>query len=124
MFSDEGCLIPNFEPRWKTLWRGGTHFHPRNITQRHFPSKGVMVKTRIMLDSHTNVHLFDMGSIIANIYSDENIEFYAHLFRVIVYRGLIFREDNPLWNQAILVDDFLETKNIQHMLCSAHSIDF
>ncbi|GFY15297.1 hypothetical protein TNCV_1571081 [Trichonephila clavipes] len=43
MFSDEGCLIRNFEPRWKTLWRGGTRFHPRNITQRHFPSKGVMI---------------------------------------------------------------------------------
>ncbi|GFY27143.1 transposable element Tcb2 transposase [Trichonephila clavipes] len=117
MFSDEFRFSLSRDSRWLTIWREhGTRFEPRNITERHpFPSRGVMVWTGIMMDGRTDLHFFDTGSVTAQRYRDEVLESYVHLFRGAVGPDFIFMDDNVPFHRAVLIDDFLETENIQRM---------
>ncbi|GFW21087.1 transposable element Tcb2 transposase [Trichonephila clavipes] len=92
-----------------SIWREhGTRFEPRNITERHhFPSRGVMVWEGIMMDGRTDLHFFDTRSLTAQRYRDEVLEIE---FRGAVGPDFIFMHDNAPCHQAVLIDDFLETK--------------
>ncbi|GFY12443.1 transposable element Tcb2 transposase [Trichonephila clavipes] len=117
MFSDESRFSLSSDSRWVTIWRErGTRFEPRNITERHhFPSRGVMVSAGIMMDDRTDLHFFDTGSVTAQRYRDEVLKTYVRLFRNAVGPDFIFMDDNAPCHRAGLIDDFLETVNIQRM---------
>ncbi|GFY08249.1 transposable element Tcb2 transposase [Trichonephila clavipes] len=125
MFSDEPRFRLRSDSRWVTIWRErGTRFEPRNITERHyFPSRGVMVWKGIMMDGRTDLHFFDMGSVTAQRYRDEVLEPYTRLFRGAVGPDFIFMDDNAPCHRAVLIDDFLETENIQRMSWPVNSPD-
>ncbi|GFV45047.1 transposable element Tcb2 transposase [Trichonephila clavipes] len=125
MFSDESRFSLSSDSRWVTIWRErGTRFEPRNITERHhFPSRGVMVWTGIMMDGCSDLHFFDTGSVTAQRYIDEVLEPYVHLFRGAVSPDFIFMDDNAPCHRVVLIDDFLETENIQRMSRPANSPD-
>ncbi|GFV20828.1 transposable element Tcb2 transposase [Trichonephila clavipes] len=82
MFSDESRFSLSSDSRRVTVWREhGTRFEPRNITERHhFPSRGVMVCTSIMMDGRTDLHFFDTGSVTAQRYRNEALEPDVRLF--------------------------------------------
>ncbi|GFT67158.1 transposable element Tcb2 transposase [Trichonephila clavipes] len=73
MFSDESRFSLSSDSRRVTIWRElGTRFEPRNITEGHnFPSRGVMVRAGIKMDSRTDLHFFETGSVTAQRYRDE-----------------------------------------------------
>ncbi|KFM71840.1 Transposable element Tcb2 transposase, partial [Stegodyphus mimosarum] len=125
MFSDESRFSLSTGSRRVTIWRElGTHFEPRNTSERHhFPSRGVMVWAGIMMDGRTDLHFFDMGSVTGQRYRDEVLEPYVRLFRGAVGPDFIFMDDNALCHRAVLVDDFLETENIQRMSWPENSPD-
>ncbi|GFT66135.1 transposable element Tcb2 transposase [Trichonephila clavipes] len=117
MFSDESQFSLRSDSRRVTIWREhGTRFEPRNIPEKHhFPSRAVMVWAGIMMDGHTDLHFFDTGSATAQRYRDEVLEPYVSFFRGAVGPDFIFMDDNALYHRAVLIDDFLETENIQRM---------
>ncbi|KFM60819.1 Transposable element Tc3 transposase, partial [Stegodyphus mimosarum] len=123
MFSDESPFSLSTDSRRVTVWRErGTRFEPRNISERHhFPSRGVMVWAGIMMDGRTDLHLFDTGSGTGQRYRDEVLEPYVRLFGGAVGPDFIFMDDNAPCQPAVLVDDFLETENIQRMSWPANS---
>ncbi|GFV33713.1 transposable element Tcb2 transposase [Trichonephila clavipes] len=83
MFSDESRFSLSCDSRLVTIWRErGTRFEPRNIMERHFPSRGAMVWTGIMMDGRTDLHFFDTGSVTAQRYRDEVLEPYIACFEV------------------------------------------
>lgn len=125
MFSDESRFSLSSDSRRVTIWRErGTRFEPRNISERHhFPSRGVMVWAGIMMDGRTDLHFFDTGSVTGQRYRDEVLEPYVRLFRGAVGPNFIFMDDNAPCHRAVLVDDFLETENIQRMSWPANSPD-
>ncbi|GFX80993.1 transposable element Tcb2 transposase [Trichonephila clavipes] len=125
MFSDKSRFSLISDSRRVTIWRErGTCFELRNITERHhFPSRGVMVWAGIMMDGHTDLHFFDTGSVTGQRYRDEVFEPYVRLFRGAVGYDFILMDDNAPYHQAVLIDDFLETENIQHMSWPANSPD-
>ncbi|GFX92540.1 transposable element Tcb2 transposase [Trichonephila clavipes] len=125
MFSDESRFSLSSDSRRVPIWRErGTRFEPRNITERHhFPSRGVMVWAGIMMVCLTYLHFFDTGSVTAQRYSDEVLEPYVRLFRGAVGPDFIFMDDNARCHRAVLIDDFLETENIQRMSWPANSPD-
>ncbi|GFV34783.1 transposable element Tcb2 transposase [Trichonephila clavipes] len=122
-FSDESRFSLSSDSRRVTIWKEcGTRFEPRNITERHhFPSRGVMVWAGIMMDGRTDLHFFDTGSVTAQRYREEALETYVRLFRGAVGPDFIFMDDNAAYHRAVLIDDFLETKNIQRMSWPANS---
>ncbi|GFV76901.1 transposable element Tcb2 transposase [Trichonephila clavipes] len=125
MFSDESQFSLRSDSRRVTIWRErGTRFEPRNITERHhFPSRRLMVWTGIMMDGRTGLHFFDTGSVTAQRYRDEVLEPYVRLFRGAVGPDFIFMDDNAPCHRAELIDDFLETENIQRISWPANSPD-
>ncbi|GFX30696.1 transposable element Tcb2 transposase [Trichonephila clavipes] len=101
-----------------------TRFKPSNITKRHhFPSRGVMLWASILMDGRTDLRFFDMRYVTAQRYRDEVLEPYVRLFRGAVGPDFIFMDDNAPCHRAVLIDDFLETENIQCMLWPANSPD-
>ncbi|GFS92660.1 transposable element Tcb2 transposase [Trichonephila clavipes] len=81
-----------------------------------------MVWVGIMMDGHTYLHFFDTGSVTAQRYI-EVLEPYVRLFRGAVGPDFIFMDDNAPCHRAVLIDDFLETENIQRMSWPANSPD-
>ncbi|GFW67137.1 transposable element Tcb2 transposase [Trichonephila clavipes] len=112
MFSDESRFSLSSDSRRVTIWRErGTHFEPRNITERHhFPSRGVLVWTGIMMDGRIDLHFFETGSVTAQRYRDEVLEPCVRLFRGAVGPDFIFMDDNAPCHRAVLIEDFLETE--------------
>ncbi|GFX22094.1 transposable element Tcb2 transposase [Trichonephila clavipes] len=125
MFSDESRFSLSSDSRRVKIWRErGARFEPRNITERHhFPSRGVMVWAGIMMDGRTDLHFFNTEPVTAQRYRDEVLEPYVHLFRGAVGPDFIFMDDNAPYHRAVLIDDFLETENIQRMSWLANSPD-
>ncbi|GFY35754.1 transposable element Tcb2 transposase [Trichonephila clavipes] len=125
MFNDESRFCQSSDSRRVTIWRErGARFKPRNITERHhFLSRGVMVWTGTMMDGRTDLHFFDTGSVTAQRYRNEVLEPYVRLFRGDVGPDFIFMDDNAPCHRAVLIDDFLETENIQRMSWPANSPD-
>ncbi|GFT00523.1 transposable element Tcb2 transposase [Trichonephila clavipes] len=95
MFSDESGFSLSSDSRRVTIWRErGIRFEPRNITERHhFPSRGVMLWTGIMMDGRTCLHFFDTGSVTAQRYRDEVLKPYVRLFRDAFGPDFIFMDD-------------------------------
>ncbi|GFY11440.1 transposable element Tc3 transposase [Trichonephila clavipes] len=82
-----------------------------------------MVWAGIMMDGLTDLHFFDTRSVTAQRYRDEVLEPYVPLFRGDVGPEFIFMDDNAPCPRAVLIDDFLETENIQRMSWPANSPD-
>ncbi|GFV54905.1 transposable element Tcb2 transposase [Trichonephila clavipes] len=83
----------------------------------------VMVWAGIMMDCRTDLHFFDTGSVTTQRYRDEVFEPYVHLFRGAVGPDFIFMNDNAPCHQEVLMDDLLETEDIQRMSWPANSPD-
>ncbi|GFX96560.1 transposable element Tcb2 transposase [Trichonephila clavipes] len=96
---------------------------PRVTTPRQNRYLGVMVWAGIMMEGRTDLHFFDTESVTAERYRDEVLEPYVRLFRGAVGPDFIFMDDNAQCHQAVLIDDFLETENIQRMSSPANSPD-
>ncbi|GFU84797.1 transposable element Tcb2 transposase [Trichonephila clavipes] len=104
MFSDESRFSLSSYSRRVTIWRErGSRFEPRNITERHhFPARGVMVWTGIMMDGLTDLKFLDTGSVTAQRYRDEVLEPYVRLFRGAVGPDFIFMDNAP-YPRAVLI---------------------
>ncbi|GFV10573.1 transposable element Tcb2 transposase [Trichonephila clavipes] len=76
-----------------------------------------------MMDDRTDLHFLDTGSVTAQRYRDEVLEPYVLLFRGTVGPNFLFLDDNAPCHQAVLIDDFLETENIQRKSWPANSLD-
>ncbi|GFW89758.1 transposable element Tcb2 transposase [Trichonephila clavipes] len=82
-----------------------------------------MVWADIMMDVCTDFHFFDTESVTAQRYIDEVLEPYVRLFRGAVGPNFIFMDYNVPCHRAVLIDNFLETENIQCMSWPANSPD-
>ncbi|GFW83115.1 transposable element Tcb2 transposase [Trichonephila clavipes] len=77
----------------------------------------------IMMDGRTDLHFFDTGSVTDQRYRDEVHEPYVRFFRSAVGPEFIFMDNNAPCHRVVLIDDFLETENIQRMSWPANSPD-
>ncbi|GFU89495.1 transposable element Tc3 transposase [Trichonephila clavipes] len=76
-----------------------------------------------MIDGRTDLHFFDTGSVTAQKYGDEVLEPYVRMFPGAVGPDFIFMDDNAPCHRAVLIDDFLQTENIQCMSWTVNSPD-
>lgn len=74
-----------------------------------------MMRAGIMLVSRTNLPIFDTKSVTAVRCRDEILEPYIRLFRGAVGSGFIFMADNERPFREAIIDNFLETEDIQRM---------
>ncbi|GFT02226.1 DDE_3 domain-containing protein [Trichonephila clavipes] len=76
-----------------------------------------------MLDGSTPLHVFERGSVIGVRYEEEVLEPYVCLFRGACGPEFILMDDNPRPHSALLVNEFLDSKDIRRMDWPARSTD-
>ncbi|GFS85025.1 transposable element Tc1 transposase [Trichonephila clavipes] len=94
-FTNESRLSTNSDSRRVFIWREpGTRYHPFNINNPiDFGGCRILASGGIMLNGHTPLHIFDVGSVTAQRYK-EVLEPHVTLFRVAIGQAFIFMEDN------------------------------
>ncbi|GBM33737.1 hypothetical protein AVEN_47042-1 [Araneus ventricosus] len=68
-----------------------------------------------MLYGRTPLHVFEKGTVTGVRYRDEILESYVRLFRSAVGPEFILMDDNARPHRALLVDEFLQSKDIRRM---------
>ena len=71
----------------------------------------------------TPLRLFDSGSANAQRYRQEVLEPYVRLFRGTVGLEFIFMDNNVRAHGALIIDEYLESEDIQRMAWPANSRD-
>jgi len=83
----------------------------------------VVIRAGILLDGRTPLHVFDGGSVTGVRYRDEVLEPYVRFFRVAVGPDFLVMDDSAKPHTALLLDEFLESKDIRRMDWPARSSD-
>ncbi|GFT11118.1 transposable element Tcb2 transposase [Trichonephila clavipes] len=82
-----------------------------------------MVWADIVMDGRTELPFFKTGSVTAQSNRDEVLEPYVCLLRGAVGPDFITMDYNAPCHRAVLIDDFLETEDIQRKFGYANSPD-
>lgn len=125
LFSDESRFSLDSDSRRVLIWREpGSRYQPSNIVEKdHYGGGGLMVWAGIMADGRTDLHVFDRGTLTGQRYRDEILAPYVRLFRGAYGPNFLFMDDNARPHRAQLVDDYLESENIQRLEWPAMSPD-
>lgn len=117
LFTDESRFSLQPDSGRLLIWREpGTRYHSSNIIERdHYAGGGLMVWAGIMQDTRTPLHVFDKGSVNGQRYRQEVLEPHVRLFRGAVGPEFIFMDDNARPHRTLMVDEYLESEDIQRM---------
>ncbi|GFX91133.1 transposable element Tcb2 transposase [Trichonephila clavipes] len=107
------------------IWRErGSRNHPSNIIERdRYGGRGVLVWGGIMLGSHTDLHIFDAGSVNGTRYCNEILLPYVRLFRGAMGLQFLFMDDNAPCHRTVAAEQLLESEDIERMDWPARSPD-
>ncbi|GFW95585.1 transposable element Tc3 transposase [Trichonephila clavipes] len=107
------------------IWRErGSRNHPSNIIERdRYGGHGVLVWGGIMLDSRTDLHIFDAGSVNGTRYCNEILLPYVRLFRGAMGLQFLFMDDNAPCHRTVAAEQLLESEDIERMDWPARSPD-
>ncbi|GFV93144.1 transposable element Tcb2 transposase [Trichonephila clavipes] len=107
------------------IWRErGSRNHPSNIIERaRYGGRGVLVWGGIILDSRTDLHIFDAGSVNGTRYCNEILLPFVRLFRGAMGLQSLFMDDNAPCHHTVAAEQLLESDNIERMDLPARSPD-
>ncbi|GFX28388.1 transposable element Tc3 transposase [Trichonephila clavipes] len=107
------------------IWRErGSRNHPSNIIERDmYGGRGVLIWGGIMLDSGTDLHIFDAGSVNGTRYCKEILLPYVRLFRGAMGLQFLFMDDNAPCHRTVAAEQLLESEDIERMDWPARSPD-
>ncbi|GFV18929.1 uncharacterized protein TNCV_4758141 [Trichonephila clavipes] len=76
-----------------------------------------------MLNGRTELHIFDRGSVIGDLYCEEVLLPHVRLFRGAIGPDFIFMDDNARPHRTLAVEELLESEDITRMDWTAYSPD-
>ncbi|GFS65676.1 transposable element Tcb1 transposase [Trichonephila clavipes] len=96
------------------IWRErGSRNHPSNIIERdRYGGRGVLVWGGIMLDSRTDLHIFDAGSVNGTRYCNEILLPYVRLFIGAMSLQFLFMDDNAPCHHTVAAEQLLESRRL------------
>ncbi|GFV81339.1 transposable element Tcb2 transposase [Trichonephila clavipes] len=68
-----------------------------------------------MLNELTELHIFDIGSVIRDRYCEEVLLPHVRLFRGAIGSDFIFTDDNARPHRTLAVEEMLESEDITRM---------
>ncbi|GFT80418.1 transposable element Tcb2 transposase [Trichonephila clavipes] len=106
--SDSGRLL---------IWRErSSRYHQSNTVERHsHRGGGIMVWARISLVGHTDLHVFQGGTLTSARYWDEILDSYVHPYAGAIGNDFILMNDNARPQRAVIVDEYLEDLGLERM---------
>ncbi|GFT14432.1 transposable element Tcb2 transposase [Trichonephila clavipes] len=95
--SDSGRLL---------IWRErSTTYHQSNTVERHsYRGGGIMIWAGISLGGHTDLHVFQGGTLTGVRYQDEILDPYVHPYTVEIGNDFILMDDNARPYQTVIVE--------------------
>ncbi|GFW80669.1 transposable element Tcb2 transposase [Trichonephila clavipes] len=125
LFTDESRFSLSSDSHRILIWRErGSGNHPSNTIERdRYGGRGVLVWGGIMLGSHTDLHIFDAGSVNGTRYCNEILLPYVRLFRGAMGLQFLFMNDNAPCHRTVAAEQLLESEDIERMDWPARSPD-
>ncbi|GFW14759.1 transposable element Tcb1 transposase [Trichonephila clavipes] len=117
LLTDESRFSLRSDSHRTLIWRErGSRNHPSNIIERgRYGGCGVLVWGGIMLDSRTDLHIFDAGSVNGTRYCNEILLPYVRLFRGAMGLQFLFMDDNASCHRTVAAKQLLESEDIERM---------
>ncbi|GFT23742.1 DUF4817 domain-containing protein [Trichonephila clavipes] len=114
LFTDESRFSLSSDSHRILIWRErGSRNHPSNIIERdRYGGRGVLVWGGIMLDSRTDLHIFDAGSVNGTRYCNEILLPYVRLFRGAMDLQFLFMDDNAPCHRIVTAEQLLESRRL------------
>ncbi|GFX30262.1 transposable element Tcb2 transposase [Trichonephila clavipes] len=96
------------------IWRErGSRNHPSNIIEKdRYGGHGVLIWGGIMLDSRTDLHIFDADSVNGSRYCNEILLPYVILFRGAMGLQFLFMDDNAPCHRTVAAEQLLESRRL------------
>ncbi|GFV50447.1 transposable element Tcb2 transposase [Trichonephila clavipes] len=114
LFTDESRFSLSSDSHRILIWRErGSRNHPSNIIERDkYGGRGVLLWGGIMLDSRTDLHIFDAGSVNGTRYCNEILLPYVRLFRGAMGLQFLFMDDNAPCHRTVATEQLLESRRL------------
>ncbi|GFS81613.1 transposable element Tcb1 transposase [Trichonephila clavipes] len=114
LFTDESRFSLSSVSHRILIWRERrSRNHPSNIIERdRYAGRGVLVWGGIMLDSRTDFHIFDAGSVNGTRYCNEILLPYVRLFRGVMGLQILFMDDNAPCHRTVAAEQLLESRRL------------
>ncbi|GFW40546.1 transposable element Tcb2 transposase [Trichonephila clavipes] len=125
LFTDESRFSLSSDSHRILIWRErGSRNHPSNTIERdRYGGRGVLVWRGFMLDSRTDLHIFDAGSVNGTRYCNEILLPYVRLFRGTMGLQFLFMDYNAPCHRTVAAEQLLENEDIERMDWPARSPD-
>ncbi|GFW44598.1 transposable element Tcb2 transposase [Trichonephila clavipes] len=124
LFTEESRFSLSSDSHRILIWRErGSRNHPSNIIERdRYGGRGVLVWGGIMLGSHTDLHIFDAGSVNGTHYCKEILLPYVRLFRCAMGLQFLFMVDNAPCHRTVTAKQLLEIEDIERRRLAARTL--
>ncbi|GFY07310.1 transposable element Tcb2 transposase [Trichonephila clavipes] len=122
--SDESRFTLDSDSGRLLIWRErNTRYYQSNTVERHsYRSGGIMVWAGISLGGHTDLHVFQGGTVTGVRYWDEILDPYIHPYAGAIGNDFILM-DNARPHRAVIVEEYLEGLCLEQMEWLARSPD-
>ncbi|GFX54175.1 transposable element Tcb2 transposase [Trichonephila clavipes] len=110
--SDSGRLL---------IWRErSTRYHQSNTLERHsYQGGGIMVWAGISLGGHTDLHVFQGGTLTGVRYRVETLDPYVRPYTGAIFNDFILMDNNAQHHRAVIVEEYFEGLGLERMEWSA-----
>ncbi|GFX72606.1 transposable element Tcb2 transposase [Trichonephila clavipes] len=124
LFTDESRFSLSSDSHRILIWRErGSRNHPSSIIEKdRYGGRGVLFWGGIMLGSHTDLHIFDAGSVNGTRYCNEILLPYVRIFRGAMGLQFLFMDDNAPCHRTVAADQLLESDDIERRRLAARTL--
>ncbi|GFW66029.1 transposable element Tcb2 transposase [Trichonephila clavipes] len=93
-----------------------TRYHQSNtVERRSYRGGGIMVWSGISLGSHTDLHVFQGGTLTVVRYRNKILDPYIHLYAGAIGNDFLLMYDNARPHRAVIVEEYLEGLSLERM---------
>ncbi|GFY18689.1 transposable element Tcb2 transposase [Trichonephila clavipes] len=125
LFTDESRFTMESDSGRLLIWREQrTRYHQSNTVERHSDrGGGILVWAGISLGGHTDLHVFQGGTVTGLRYRDEILDPYVRPYAAAIGNDFILMDDNVRPHRARIVEEYLEDHGLERMEWPARSPD-
>ena len=125
LFTDESRFTRESDSGRVLIWREqSTRYHQSNTVERHsYRGGGIMVWAGVSLGGHTDLHVFQGGTVTGVRYRDEILDQYVRPYAGAIGNNFILQDDNARSHRAAVVEEYLEGLGLERMEWPVRSPD-
>ncbi|GFV36613.1 transposable element Tcb2 transposase [Trichonephila clavipes] len=110
LFTDESRFTLESDSGHLLIWRErGTKYHQSKPVERHsYRNGGIMVWAWISPGGHTDLHVFQGGTLTGVIYRDEILDSSVRPYAGEIGNDFVLMDDNAQFHRAVIAEEYIE----------------